>query len=133
MDGKTESLWKKNNKNTWQNVVFYSQKICMIEPFLVTVSILHTTSVNVKYFALNSVGVRNFDLFSKNQNSMCYLNRVLYNNKCNSMVCACIMVCSRYISMNVVCAGTLGLMPWTYLTYPDLVSSPPPPNIPQSY
>ena len=30
-----------------------------------------------------------------------------------------------YISMNVVCAGTLGWMPWTYLTYTDLVSMPP--------
>ena len=30
-----------------------------------------------------------------------------------------------WISMNVVQAGTLGWMPWTYCTYPNLISSPP--------
>ena len=27
--------------------------------------------------------------------------------------------------LNIVCAGTLGWMPWTYRTYPNLFSSPP--------
>ena len=30
-----------------------------------------------------------------------------------------------YISMNVVCAVTLGWMPWTYRMYPNIISSPP--------
>ena len=56
---------KKEQQKYMKKVVFYSQQICMIEPFLVTVSILHTTSVNVKYFTINSVSVETLIYFQK--------------------------------------------------------------------